>query len=180
MYLHRLVYYSENKIRDLGLPLAKELKAIVLSGQKNNPAAGITGVLAFNDQYFVGVIEGDRRRLSSLLMRIARDKRAANLTVLSAGEIDERRFDDWTSVYAGHSETVDRLYLRFGLTQGLDPGRMSADSLFALLDALSRLEAGQLARHPTSATEHGEVIKVTTVFAGGSQEPRKPLETVAR
>lgn len=182
MYLHRLVYYSENKIRELGLPLAKELKAIVASGLKNNPAAGVTGVLGFNEQYFVGVIEGDRRRLSSLLVRIARDKRTANLTILAAGTIDERKFDDWTSFYAGHSETIDRLYLRYGLTQGLDPGRMSADSLSGLLADFTRLESSQQARQPTAPAgqEPSEVIKVTPVFGNQSLYGRKPLETVAR
>ncbi|WP_181699554.1 BLUF domain-containing protein [Chthonobacter albigriseus] len=165
MYLHRLIYYSENKIRELGLPLAKELKAIIAAGHRNNPAAGVTGALVFNDQYFVGVIEGDRRRVSSVLVRIAGDRRNANLTILQAGPIEERRFDDWYSVYAGHSEAVDRIYLRFGLTQGLDPARMSGPSMLLLLESLSKLDARSLASHVTSAPDHVEVIKVSPVMS---------------
>lgn len=163
MYLHRLIYCSENKIRELGLPLAKELKAIIASGHKHNPSAGITGALVFNEHAFVGVLEGDRRRVSAALLRIAADPRNANLTILSAGAVDERRFDDWLSVYAGHSEAVDRLYLRYGLTQGLDPARMSAAGILALVEALTKLDPRHLASHVPSA-EPVEVIHVTPVL----------------
>lgn len=165
MYLHRLVYYSENRIRQLGLPLAKELKAVLASSQKNNPPAGVTGALAFNEQYFVGVIEGERRRVSATLVRIAGDKRNGNLTIMSAVPIGERRFDDWLPVYAGHSDAVDRLYLHFGLTQGLDPARMSADSMLGLLEAMCRLEP-----RPQVGSARGddpvEVIKVKPQLSG--------------
>lgn len=171
MYLHRIVYYSENKIRELGLPLARELKAIIASGHKNNPSAGITGALAFNDQYFVGVLEGDRRRVSTALLKIAADPRNANLTILAAGPIAERRFDDWLSVYAGHSEAVDRLYLHYGLIQGLDPGRMDADGLLALVDGLCRLDPRALASIAAAAPEQMEVIKVSSVMAGHAGAP---------
>lgn len=165
MYLHRLVYYSENRIRQLGLPLTKELKAILASSHRNNPAAGITGALAFNDQYFVGVVEGERRRVSATLMRIAGDKRNVNLTIMSAESVEERRFDDWLSVYAGHSDAIDRLYLHWGLTQGLDPARMSADSMLGLVEAMCRLDSRALA-HPGRQDDPVEVIKVTPHLAG--------------
>ena len=166
MYLHRLVYYSDNKIRELGLPLAAELKAIIAAGHKNNPPAGITGALIFNERYFVGVLEGDRRRVSTALLKIAADKRNADLTILAAGAVEERRFDDWLSVYAGHSEAVDRVYLRFGLTQGLDPGRMSAESLVRLVEAICRLDPRTLAPHVAPGPEPVEVIKVSSVMHG--------------
>lgn len=165
MYLHRLIYYSENKIRELGLPLAKELKAIIAAGHRNNPAAGLTGALAFNEQYFVGILEGDRRRISSAFVRIAGDRRNANPTIIQAGPIEERRFDDWHSVYAGHSDAVDRVYLRFGLTQGLDPARTAAPSMLLLLEALCRLDPRALAPQVASAPEQVEVIKVSSIFA---------------
>jgi hypothetical protein len=167
MYLHRLVYYSENKIREIGGQLAKELKAILAAGHRNNPPAGITGALVFNEHYFVGVLEGDRRRVSTALLRIAADPRNANVTILDARAVGERRFDEWSSVYAGHSETVDRLYLRYGLTHGLDPGRMSAESMLALVEAMTRLDAHHLAAHgPGAGHENVEVIHVTPVLHG--------------
>lgn len=165
MYLHRLIYYSENKIRELGLPLAKEIKAIIAAGHRNNPAAGLTGVLGFNEQYFVGVLEGDRRRISSAFVRIAGDKRNANPTIIQSGPIEERRFDDWLSVYAGHSDAVDKVYLRFGLTQGLDPARTSSASMLMLLEALCRLDPRSLAPQVASAPEQIEVIKVSPVMS---------------
>ena len=165
MYLHRLVYYSENRIRQLGLPLAKELKAILAASQRNNPPAGLTGALVFHDQYFVGILEGERRRVSAMLLRIAGDKRPHNLTILAAGAIEERQFDDWTSIYAGHSDTVDRLYLHWGLTQGLDPARMSGEAMLGLVRAMSKLDPHTLAQ-PPRPPEPMEIIKVTPQFAG--------------
>jgi len=172
MYLHRLIYYGTNKIRELGLPLAAELKAIIAAGHRHNPAAGITGALVFNERHFLGVLEGDRRMVSAALVRIAADRRCGEVTVMSAGPVDERRFDDWLSVYAGHSEAVDRLYLHFGLVQGLDPPRMGHESALRLAEALCRLDPKALA--PVVApppAEPVEVIKVTPVLHGTHGKP---------
>ncbi len=176
MYLNRLVYYCSNKIRDLGLPLAPELKAIIAAGHKNNPAAGITGALIFNERYFVGVFEGERRLISTALLRIAADRRAGDLVVMAAGPIDQRRFDDWLSCYAGHSDAIDRIYLRYGLVQGLDPSRMSAESTVGMAEALSRLDARALA-NATAGNGHEpvEVIKVTPVLSGMGRRHDAPV-----
>ena len=61
MYLFRLSYYSRNAIKDLGRPVAAEVKQIMNISNLNNPAAGITGGLVFNDHYFAQVLEGDRK-----------------------------------------------------------------------------------------------------------------------
>ena len=188
MYLHRMVYYSENKIRDLGLSLPKEMRAIIQSGQKNNPPAGLTGALLFNEQYFAGVLEGDRRRVSAALMRISRDKRTTNVTILSVTSVHERMFDGWDVAYAGHSEDIDRIYMRHGIVVGLDPARMSAESMLALIRSISAVNAfgghGQadggmagFAAPPVAPEEPREVFKVSNAFgsaAGGNAPAAAP------
>lgn len=166
MHLQRLTYTCTNRIGPLGLPPASELKAILTAGHRNNAAAGITGGLIFNERHFVGVLEGDRRMVSALLLRVSRDKRCGDMTIMAAEPIDERRFDEWMTAYAGHSEAVDRIYLRYGIVQGLDPTRMTAESASRLVEALCRLDPKALARFAhAQPPETVEVIKVATSIA---------------
>jgi hypothetical protein len=173
MYLQRLVYYAENKIRDLEPSMVKEIKAIRAAGHRNNPSAGLTGTLAFNERWFVGVLEGDRKLVSSMLVKIAGDRRADGLVILSTGAVDERLFDDWTLVYAGHSDVVDRLYLHHGLVSGLDPSRSTAAAMLAVARGLSKLDAHAHVqaregahRDPVHRFEAQEVIHVQPVLPG--------------
>jgi hypothetical protein len=162
MYLYRLIYYTENKIRDLNLTLVKEIKAIHAAGHRNNPPAGLTGTLAFNERWFLGVLEGDRKRVSTMLLKLAADRRAEGLVVLSMGAIDERMFDTWSVVYAGHSEQIDRLYLHHGLVSGLDPVRASAPAMLAVAHGLATLDIPLSHREaPSASSQDGvELIRV--------------------
>lgn len=140
MYLFRAVYYSRNRIKDAGLSPTKEIKAIAASCARNNPSAGITGALIFNDHYFAQVLEGDRKQVSTALWRISQDARHSDPILLTGEAVTERRFPTWSMAFAGHSEAIDRLYLRYGIAVGLDPARMSAPSLMGLIDELVRTE----------------------------------------
>ena len=140
MYLFRAIYYSRNRIKDAGLSPAKEIKAIATDCVRNNPSAGLTGALIFNDHYFAQVLEGDRKQVSTALWRIAGDPRNSEPILLAGEAVTERRFPNWSMAFAGHSEAIDRLYLRYGIAIGLDPARMSAHSLMGLIDDLVRTE----------------------------------------
>lgn len=133
MYLFRLVYYSRNAIKALGTPMASEIKSIMATSNDNNPPAGITGALIFNDHYFAQVLEGDRKAVSQAFCRISGDKRHTDVCILDAKPIQARDFDGWAMAYAGHSIAVDQIYLRYGTAIGFAPSKMSADALVMLV-----------------------------------------------
>lgn len=133
MYLFRLVYYSRNIIKDLARPMAAEVKAVMHSSNRNNPALGITGALLFNDQYFAQILEGDRKAVTSTFCRIAADQRHSDLVILEARPVSAREFDGWAMAYAGHSPEVDHLYLKYGTAIGFAPAKMDANALCGLI-----------------------------------------------
>lgn len=136
MYLFRLTYYSRNTIKELGVPVGAEVKKIMQQSSGNNPAAGITGALVFNDHYFAQVLEGDRKAVSQFFCKIALDKRHSEVVILDAKPVTNRMFDGWAMAFAGHSPEVDRLYLRYGTTIGFAPAKMNADAFLGLISDL--------------------------------------------
>ncbi|MCB1507250.1 MAG: BLUF domain-containing protein [Hyphomicrobiaceae bacterium] len=141
MYLFRLTYYSRNVIKSLDSSVGKEIKAILDASSRNNPPAGITGALIFNDQYFAQVLEGDRKSVTSTFTRIARDPRHSDIVILHARPIDMRAHDGWAMAYCGHSEIVDPLYLKYGTAIGFNPAKMTAENLEAFIGDLVKTEA---------------------------------------
>ena len=50
--LHRLVYYSRNRILGTPLQVAAEVDGILAASRRNNSRVGVTGALIFNDGIF--------------------------------------------------------------------------------------------------------------------------------
>lgn len=129
MFLFRLVFYSRNRIPETGNSVAKEMRAILEASTRNNPPANLTGALIFNDQYFAQIMEGDRGAVTNRFCKIANDPRHSDIVIVEARPIEHRMFTDWSMAYAGHSEEIDRIYLRHSVTIGFSPRTMSAASL---------------------------------------------------
>jgi hypothetical protein len=86
--LHRTVYMSTA----IGVLRAEELDRIYLRAKAANARAGITGLMLFHEGVFLQVLEGPAAGVTSLLEKIRRDRRHANLIVLESGSVDERSF----------------------------------------------------------------------------------------
>lgn len=90
--LCRLVYRSESRI-DHNDDVA--LDGIFRISVKNNLRDRITGALALPDGKFVQVIEGARRDVAALMVRVRADDRHLNVTVLGDWSITARLFEGW-------------------------------------------------------------------------------------
>src|SRR5262245_18293589 len=90
MSLHRLVYMSTA----VGVLRADELDKVYLRAKANNAAAGITGLLLFYEGTFLQLLEGPAAGLASLVQKLRRDKRHANLITLESSPIEARTFLD--------------------------------------------------------------------------------------
>jgi hypothetical protein len=86
--LHRIVYLSTA----VGVLRADELDRIYLRANAANAAADITGLMLFYEGVFLQVLEGTPAGVSSLMERIRRDRRHANITVVESGPITQRYF----------------------------------------------------------------------------------------
>ncbi len=92
MQLTRIIYASVASA-DLGYD---ELTSILRSAGAHNEAQGITGILCFSGHAFLQALEGRRSDVNRLYRAILRDPRHKEVELLSAGEIDERDFADWS------------------------------------------------------------------------------------
>jgi hypothetical protein len=133
MFLSRLIYYSKPQ----GL-LSDELENISVISQANNYLDGITGVLFYNGDWFVQVLEGGRTRVTRRFLRILSDERHRDITLIDFSPIDERMFHGWELRYIGGSPDHEEIVRRF-MPEGFDPtvirdGAVLVKLLRALVD----------------------------------------------
>ena len=94
--LTRLIYASE-----AAAALNPEsVQALLEQARAANQQREITGLLAFDSQVFMQVLEGPREQVSALFLRIAADRRHKRVVVLDARSVDERHFGAWSMAFA--------------------------------------------------------------------------------
>lgn len=131
--LHRLVYYSRNAIGGDGAELDGEIRQILASSRRNNPADGVTGALMFNRGCFAQVLEGGRRDVERVFERIQRDLRHGDVVALQFGPVPERGFPAWSMAFVGGSEEDGARYGGIAGESGFDPEALGGDRLFGIL-----------------------------------------------
>jgi hypothetical protein len=124
--LVRLLYASR-----AAEPVADGLvEAIVQQARRNNPEAGITGVLCHAGDVFLQALEGGREPVNALYNRIVCDRRHRRVTLLTYEEILERRFGGWTMGLVNLSKVNSSTLLKYSERALIDPyalpGRVSA------------------------------------------------------
>ncbi len=72
------------------------LRGLLAVARARNTALGVGGVLLYQEQSFLQVLEGERAPVESLYDRIAADGRHHRMLVLLKEEIDRRIFDEWS------------------------------------------------------------------------------------
>lgn len=91
--MHLIVYTS--KIADID-KTEKIVSEIVETAKTYNSKHNITGVLLFENGYFLQAIEGSKDELEKLYTSIENDNRHKELTRLIFKEIDHSSFDKWS------------------------------------------------------------------------------------
>lgn len=81
-------------------PLNQDQLALLADfSAKNNNENQITGLLAFNGEHFMQLIEGETSRIEYLLERIERDQRHSDLVVIRRKEGQARECPAWSMRY---------------------------------------------------------------------------------
>jgi len=75
------------------------LQAILADSSARNASDGITGVLCAGRGHYLQVLEGSVRRVMSLYLRIMKDPRHGDSTLLSISLVAERLFEKWAMGY---------------------------------------------------------------------------------
>ena len=134
--LHRLVYYSRNRIGGSSDRIGDQVRDILAASRRNNLAANVTGALMFNAGCFAQVLEGDRDIVEATFERIQRDERHGDVAMLLFESVPARLFGHWSMGFMGARPEAAVPYRDIAETSGFDPSRASGD---AVVDMLQRL-----------------------------------------
>ena len=130
--LVRLLYASRP-----AAPLTTAVVDVILAQSRaHNARLGITGILCYNRETFLQVLEGGRDEVCELYNTIVRDDRHAQVRILSFEEISERRFGHWTMGHVDVSTVNPSLLLKYAELPLLNPFNCSGKASLALLDEL--------------------------------------------
>ena len=129
MHMVRMVYVSTS-IREVDSDI---LQSILGTAQTNNAAHDLTGLLVFDDKYFLQVIEGGRTAVSRLLGNLYKDKRHQDLLLLDFDSIHQRRFPNWSMQFVPAVDATKDVLLRHGVTSKFEPRNLTKESAVAFM-----------------------------------------------
>lgn len=89
--LKYLMYSSVSNITDYS-----DLDTILKQAVNHNLAHNITGILLFDDQHFLQILEGEESELNKLIKTIQQDPRHHEVLIKIAGNLEHRNFEDWS------------------------------------------------------------------------------------
>jgi hypothetical protein len=135
--LHRLVYYSRNRIQGTPAEVPAEMDAILASAQRNNSPINVTGALIFNAGIFAQVLEGTRHNIELTFERIQRDPRHGDVHVLAFEEVPNRGFPAWSMAFVGRSREGQNLFGHIGEITAFEAKRMEGERIFEIMRAIA-------------------------------------------
>ena len=135
--LHRLVYYSRNRIAGSPETVGVEVRAILAASHRNNTPVGITGALMFNAGCFAQVLEGKRAVLETTFERIQQDLRHGDVSLLAFEPITARSFGSWSMGFFGTRPEDAAAYADIAAHSGFDPAQATGDEVVDALRALA-------------------------------------------
>lgn len=135
--LHRLVYYSRNRVSDDEAVFAKNVDDILARSRINNVRDQITGALLFNAGCFAQVLEGPLENVEATFERIQQDDRHGDVSLLALDPIEVRAFPNWAMGFVGVSDVDAERFAGIGTSSGFDPSRLSGDQIHTLLRDLT-------------------------------------------
>ena len=134
----RLLYFSENTIGKSGGALLAELRTILATSIRNNEAAGITGALVFDDDFFLQALEGDRDQVWKTLKRIEDDERHVNVTIIDARQTDDRLFANWWMGLARRDDQTEAVFAPHLKNGRWQPKDMTSTDVVEMMTALAK------------------------------------------
>jgi len=135
MHLVRMIYVSK-PVEEVDSDV---LESILGTAQINNTEHDLTGLLVFDDQHYLQVIEGGRMKVSQLLGNLYKDPRHTDLLVLDFDYISQRQFPDWSMQFVPVVDVTRDVLLRHGVSSKFDPYNFSKDNALAfMMEMLAR------------------------------------------
>jgi hypothetical protein len=103
--LVRLIYRSRSVLPGSSADSAATLSAILRSARANNPLQNITGVLLYDDFFFLQVIEGPLGNVEHIYEKIARDLRHEAIEVIDFLPVESREYTSFSMAFLHVTES---------------------------------------------------------------------------
>jgi hypothetical protein len=78
-----------------------DIKAILETARANNAKNNITGLLCFDGNRFLQIIEGPKQNIKDLYLEIAQDKRHDHIELIHFEDIEDLSFTRWQMAFKG-------------------------------------------------------------------------------
>ena len=127
-----LVYVSESKTK---IDYDKALK-ILNTSWKNNHDKGITGILIYEDFYFIEAIEGRPNEVDLLFEKISKDKRHQNIKLIGSKLSNQREFEEWNMGRTRNDVVIDHYFNDCGIERGSYLYKASLEKFLKLFNSL--------------------------------------------
>jgi hypothetical protein len=114
----------------------QEIEPILEVARKKNYESNITGLLCFNNKFFLQCLEGSRSKVNATYQRILNDPRHDNVVMLDYKEIYQRDFDSWSMGYIPKTELTRNMNMRFSPSPDFNPYEMSGESAHRMMLSL--------------------------------------------
>lgn len=101
-------------------PVPLELRDILASSRKNNPALNISGALCLIDGVYLQYLEGEEATVDALYRKIEEDSRHSEAKVLNRRAITTRAFPKWAMALLTWNEETKQIFRQFNPDSGLD------------------------------------------------------------
>lgn len=134
MPMVRLVYFSR-ATRPMSM---QDIQNILNVARSNNDNQGICGMLGYERNCFLQVLEGERNSVNELYLQIADDPRHDGVEIISYEYINAPEFGNWQMGFVAASDTFYTLLNEVGVS-GFDPALFSPEQALGFLQRLSRL-----------------------------------------
>jgi hypothetical protein len=150
MQLVRLLYFSRNRLAQFGEPIADRLAELIGAGMAHNQRDRITGLLVYDEKWFVQALEGEAAAVSHSFERILRDPRHGEVTLTTMRPVATRRYGSTPLAAIARGEDNAAIFRQYAEGSGFDPRLMPADRLAYLVEALLQ-DAARCPRKSRSA-----------------------------
>jgi hypothetical protein len=119
-----------------------ELKKLLVASRLRNAEAGLTGMLIYDRETFLQMLEGDMAPTFKTFARIERDPRHKDISVLLRDpNAADRAFGDWSMGYAGGSTAASILKGFVDLPDGLRTAALDRVNAVKILAEAAKLAA---------------------------------------
>lgn len=140
MAVTQLIYSSRYKKAPDSPSHLDTLRSILAASQRNNGADDLTGFLLFDRPWFFQILEGEHDQVISTYNRIQKDVRHDGVELMALRQMNRRSFPQWSMGGAMRGLDQQEIFLRHGLSGGLDPSKVVAPTVLALAVDLQDFE----------------------------------------